>query len=48
MVKKDASRKDAKDAKFRNKKKIFFFAPWRLGAKIFIEFVLLNEHLKEE
>jgi len=37
-----ASREDAKQAKFGENRKIFFFAPWRLGAKNFVEVVLLN------
>ncbi len=39
---KDNSRKDAKQAKFGGIRKTFFFAPWRLDAKIFIEVILLN------
>ena len=39
---KDDSRKDAKHAKFRENRRLFFFAPWRLGAIIFFEAVLVK------
>ena len=35
-------RKDAKHAKFRENRRLFFFAPWRLGAIIFFEAVLVK------
>ncbi len=41
-MKKEDSREDAKQAKFGEDKKIFFVPPWCLGAKIFVELVLLN------
>jgi len=39
---KDDSREDAKHAKFGENRKIFFFAPWRLGAIHIVEVVLLK------
>jgi hypothetical protein len=36
------SRKDAKHATFGENRRIFNFAPWRLGAKHFLEVVLFN------
>ncbi len=46
----DDSRKDAKHAKFGENRKIFFFVPLRLGAKIFLEIVLgfRNANLTEK
>jgi len=39
---KNFSRKDAKHAKLGEDRKIFFFAPWRLGANNFFKAVWLK------
>jgi hypothetical protein len=41
--KRNDSRKDAKRAKFGENIKIVFFAPWRLGARIFFVEVILSK-----
>jgi hypothetical protein len=42
---KDDSRKDAKGTKFSESKKPFSLQPWRLGARISVEFVSCRENL---
>ena len=39
---KEMSRAKTQSTPSSEKKKIFYFAPWRLGARIFVEVVLSN------